>query len=114
MKKLKSKDYLNFLSKWPCVITGNTEADLHHESVVREFWSSRKKNFDFGAIPISHYLHIEERHVWGREVFWEHYQMTPLNVCISFVEMYIHNGGTDEEIAKQALELLNDNRSQLR
>lgn len=106
MNKLKSKDYLNFLSNYPCVVTGKHSVTLHHESVVRKFWASQKKNFDFGALPLDHRIHIDERHGWGRETFWTHYNINPLERCIFFVKAYIADGGIDSELAEEALVLL--------
>ena len=106
-KRYKSKQYLNFLADHRCVITGASyNVDLHHEAVTRRFGGSLKKSFDFGAIPLSHDIHIDERHAWGRHEFWRHYEKDPEEIAINLIEEYLTMEPEDEEVAREALELI--------
>lgn len=106
---MKSKSYLEFLSQFPCHITGSRSVELHHESVIRKFWGGEKKKFDFGAIPLSKELHTE-RHSIGRQAFWEKYSTDePIHICMAYVSAYlIHGMGDDLELAGEALVMMND------
>lgn len=107
INKIKSPSYLNFLGSRGCFITGKTSPDLHHEAVHRKYLGGMKKYFDFGAIPLNHELHLYERHQWGREEFWQHYGLDPVDVCIQLLTEYVEDGqGEDLDIAKHYLDEL--------
>lgn len=106
VKKIKSEDYLNYLGSMGCFITKRPNPDIHHESVVRSYSGAMKKYFDFGAIPLSHELHLGERHQIGREGFWNKYGYNPVDICIALVTVYIGLGRPDLELAERALEML--------
>lgn len=104
----KSEDYLEYISELPCIITGSPRADCHHESVLRRFSGGQKRKFDFGALPLEHFIHIEERHGWGKNKFWQHYDMNPVDICVALITVYIERGGKDIDKAEEALRMLID------
>lgn len=106
----KSKDYLNYVATYHCVVTGEANVHLHHEAVTRQFRGGSKNKFDFGALPLSPRAHIQERHGWGRKKFWAHYDKDPVELAASLVEGYIEEGGKDAELAKKALELITSHK----
>lgn len=106
IKGYKSPDYLDFVGDHRCVITGYDKPDIHHESIVRKYSGGLKKYFDFGAIPLRHDLHLDERHAWGRVPFWEHYDIDPIEVVINLIEEYVSMGPVDIELAEDALEMI--------
>lgn len=110
-KSYKSRDYLDFLSRFPCAVTGSrTNIDLHHESLLRRFSGDRKNKFDFGAIPLRHDIHLYERHSTGKEPFWAKYHRNPVELAIYYVQRYIDEGRKDTELAEEALRMLEDVR----
>lgn len=109
MKKYKSKEYLEFLGGKRCVVTGSKHPDLHHES-VGVYKGMHKRWFDFGAIPLNHDVHINQRHSMGAAKFWKRHKKNPLTIAIKQVEEYLdtHSFSTEEEycLATDALEIL--------
>jgi len=106
--RFKSQDYLEFMSSKPCVITKTYNlVDLHHESVTRRFSGSLKKYFDFGVIPLSHDLHLNQRHATGKNVFWFTHNLIPEILVTSYLKEYINLDRQDKYLAEQALELIN-------
>lgn len=103
---MKSKDYLDYLGGMGCFITKKPNPDIHHESVVRKYSGAMKKYFDFGAIPLSHEVHLGERHQYGRGPFWEKYGYDPVEICIALVTVYIELGRADFILAEEALEMI--------
>jgi hypothetical protein len=104
----KSGDYLNYIADLPCIVTGRRPVDCHHEAVLRKYSGTQKRKFDFGAIPLAHDVHIYQRHEWGKNKFWQHYQYDPIEVCIALLTVYINKGGLDSDKAKEALRMLLD------
>ncbi|MFA5626184.1 MAG: hypothetical protein WC965_01750 [Thiohalomonadaceae bacterium] len=108
----KSKSYLMFLGSQPCCITGTTNnVDLHHESLLRKFSGGRKNKFDFGALPLDHGIHLYQRHSWGKEKFWEHYNKNPYEIAERLISRYIDTHPEDIELAENALEMIRDERT---
>lgn len=110
-KEYKSPEYLDFVGGWPCCVTGATHnVDVHHESLVSRFTGSRKRKFDFGAVPLEHELHLEDRHRVGKTLFWERHDVDPYGVAIDMLTTYLETSPHDYELAEEALELLVDER----
>lgn len=99
VKKVKSKEYLEFLSKKKCPITGTNSTHIHHESLLREFSAGLKNHNDFQAIPLDKSLHLYTRHSLGKEAFWSRYKRNPYEVAIDFLSEYITTGPSDAESA---------------
>ena len=108
MKRIRSVDYLNFIGQHHCVITGKHPVDCHHESVVRGFMGQQKKYFDYGAIPLDHDIHINERHALGRHGFWTKYDMNPRSVVASLIREYLTTEPEDFDEAQRALRMVSD------
>ena len=108
VKKIKSKDYLDYLGGKGCVVSGRTGVDLHHESVTRRFSGASKRYFDFGAVPLNHDIHLNQRHAWGRVTFWEYYAKDPVEIVIELIQEYINEGREDAELAANALEMVKE------
>lgn len=102
----KSKDYLDYISTQPCVITGEYGVHVHHESVIRRYSGAQKRQFDFGAVPLSPHVHLVERHGWGKRMFWDFYNMDPVDVVKGLLDEYIEEGRSDAEKAEKARDLL--------
>ena len=103
---MKSKDYLDYMSNYPCYLSGSHHlVELHHESVVRRFWAGQKKNFDFGVIPLSKELHYQ-RHSWGRRRFWEHHGEDPALICLAYLTLFLSEVDPENEDALEAMTLL--------
>lgn len=108
---MKSKGYLNFVGEYPCCVTGETHnVDLHHEEFIQQYSGSRKRQFDFGVLPLAHNIHLQERHYMGKDKFWDTYQQDPLEIAIEMVQAYIDSWPEDVELAEEALEMLKDVR----
>lgn len=108
---MKSKKYLEYMTRYPCFITGSHNLiELHHESVVRKYWAGQKKNFDFGVIPLTKELHYQ-RHSWGRRRFWEHHDEDPALICLAYLTVYLRDNY--DEDAEEALKLLEKATSHL-
>jgi len=103
-KKYKSHSYLEYIGEQRCCITGELGADIHHESVTHKYSAGLKKYFDFGAIPLIHKVHIDERHGWGKTYFWNYYNKDPRDVVRRLLQSYILLGFDD--LAEEALELV--------
>lgn len=108
IRKIKSIDYLDYLSRKRCVVSGKRNPTLHHESVTRKYSGGLKKYFDFGAIPLDHEIHLYERHGWGKSEFWEHYKQDPVSLVIRFISEYISLGREDAELAMNALRMIKE------
>ena len=108
VKKVKSLDYLDYLGSKRCVVSGKREPSLHHESVTRKYTGSMKGYFDFGAIPLDHEIHLYGRHAWGKNHFWEQYNLDPVKIVIELIEGYIEEGREDAELAMNALEMIKE------
>lgn len=106
VKKMKSKDYLDYLGGKRCVVSGQRGTDLHHEAVVRKYSGYMKSYFDFGAMPMSHDIHLNQRHTWGRLEFWRHYQKDPVEIVLELIQNYIDEGREDAELAMNTLEMV--------
>lgn len=106
IKKIKSKDYLDYLGVKGCVVSGRRNPDIHHESVTRKYSGGLKKYFDFGAIPLDHELHLYGRHELGKVEFWDRYDKDPVKIVIELIEEYIEQGREDAELAINALEMV--------
>jgi hypothetical protein len=106
IKKVKSKDYLDYLGGKGCVVSGRRPSDIHHESIVRKYSGGMKKYFDFGAVPLDHEIHLYERHGWGKTTFWEHYKLDPVSIVVALVQEYIEQGREDAELATNALDMI--------
>lgn len=104
IKKIKSKDYLDYIASLECVVTGRRPVSCHHESVTRKYSGSLKKYFDFGAIPLTHEIHLYERHEWGKQEFWARYELDPVQIVMKLLSEYIELGRDDVELAEDALE----------
>ncbi len=108
IRGMLSKDYLSFIRGQRCVISGKSRVTAHHESVTQKYSGGLKKHFDFGAIPMLHEIHLNERHQWGREEFWRHYRKNPVEIVIKLLEKYIDEGGVDTEMATLALSMVRE------
>lgn len=105
VKKFKSRDYLEFVAERPCVITGAySNVDLHHESVLHSYGGALKKYFDFGALPLRHDVHLDERHGWGKHAFWSHYNLNPTLLVMNLIKEYVTLDRADKALAEAALE----------
>jgi hypothetical protein len=106
VKKIRSKDYLDFIGQQKCVVTGSHPADCHHESVTRRFSAGMKKYFDFGALPLRHDVHLYERHSMGKVEFWEKYNLNPAELAVNFIEEYLSLAPEDYDVAEEALYMI--------
>lgn len=106
IRKIKSPEYLGFLSNKRCVITGEDWIDIHHESLLSDFRGGMKKYNDFQAIPIAKRLHIYGRHDLGKEKFWSTYGINPYEAAITLIEEYLSYGPEDFDLASEQLEKL--------
>jgi hypothetical protein len=106
VKKIKSEDYLDYIAGLPCSVSGRRPVSCHHESVTRKYSGAFKKYFDFGAIPLTHEIHLYERHEWGKHEFWEKYGLDPVQIVIKLLSDYIELGRDDVELAEDALEMV--------
>jgi hypothetical protein len=97
--KIKSKEYLEFLSTKKCPITGAVGIHIHHESLLREFSAGLKNHNDFQAIPLDKNLHLQDRHSFGKEKFWAKYKKNPYEIAIQFLSEYIMTAPSDAESA---------------
>lgn len=112
---MKSKSYLDFVGKHACCVTGKRyNIDLHHESLLWKFSGARKNRFDYGALPIHHAEHLNERHGWGKEAFWEHYGLDPYTIAINLIESYLTTSPEDADKAREAMEMIIDERARQR
>ena len=102
----KSPSYLDFVGKQNCCITGEYPPDVHHESVTRKYSAALKRYFDFGAVPLMHRTHLDERHGWGKHKFWSHYGVDPVDVVINLIEEYVKLDPEDMELALEALDMV--------
>jgi len=102
----KSPAYLDFVGEQYCCITGEYPSDIHHESVTRKYSDGLKKYFDFGAVPLAHRVHLDERHGWGKHEFWSHYAVDPVDVVINLIEEYVMMEPEDMELALEALDMV--------
>lgn len=108
VKKMKSKDYLEYLGGKRCVVSGRSKVDLHHEAIVRKYSGAMKSYFDFGALPLDHDIHLNQRHAWGRLEFWRYYKREPVELVIELIQNYIDEGREDIELAENALEMVRE------
>lgn len=106
VKKIKSIDYLEFLSTKPCVVTGGRNIDIHHESLLREFSGGLKNYNDFQALPLDKKLHLYDRHATGKEKFWSKYGINPYDSAILFLSEYLEGGPLDFDEASHYLSML--------
>lgn len=106
MKKMLSKEYLDFIGTHACVVTGKYPSECHHEAVTYKFRGDRKRYFDYGAIPLIHEIHLYERHEMGRVAFWDKYELDPKEVVITLIEEYLTLDPLDYDEASEGLELV--------
>ena len=115
VKEIKNRDYLEEISKTPCVACyfskdlSPTPTTPHHESLGLAF-SYYKRGNDYGTLPLCPSHHME-RHQIGFDDFWLEKTgsvITPILLSIRFLVKYSRNNNiqlpdqvvtaTDEEI----------------
>lgn len=110
-KEYKSRGYLEFVGSFPCCVSGKANnVDVHHEALVRRFSGDRKRKFDFGAVPLDHEIHIEDRHRIGKTLFWSRHGVDPYDVALEILQSYMDTVPDDYELAEEAMELIKDAR----
>jgi len=66
-KIFRSKKYLDFIRRHPCLICGNPNTVAHHESLGRNAMGSKPP--DSHAVPLCNECH-QRRHAHGVQSFW--------------------------------------------
>lgn len=110
VKKIKSKTYLEFLSKKKCPVTGKSSIDIHHESLLVGYKGGLKNHNDFQALPLDKTLHLYERHSSGREEFWSKYRMNPYELAEALLSEYLETGPPDADLAMLYLNRLSEQK----
>jgi hypothetical protein len=110
VKKIKSNGYLEFLATKKCPITGSKNIHIHHESLLREFSAGIKNHNDFQAIPLDRNLHLDGRHLTGKESFWAKHKKNPYDIAINFLSDYLMTAPSDAESAIFYLNRLKEQR----
>jgi len=69
---MRSKEYLQFVRRHPCLICGNPNTIAHHESLGRNAMGSKPP--DSHAVPLCNECH-QRRHSFGVQSFWGGYDV---------------------------------------
>ena len=81
----RDRAYLNWLHNFPCPIKGTIPVDAHHSEGLR---GMGQKASDFGAIPLSHDLHMEYHRI-GHEGFEKKYNISMMELTLNYLHRYI-------------------------
>ena len=91
-KRYKSKKYRDFVSHKPCLITGKTPCDFHHEQEDGH-GSMGGKCGDERGLPYAREIH-QERHQIGKKSFYKKYHwINPEREMIKLLTEYIIQNG---------------------
>lgn len=83
-----NKDYVEFIKKQPCCITGRHYADPHH--VI----SRGAGGSDLTLVPLIHELH-QEIHTIGQETFQKNHNIDFDKIRLKLLEKFIKTGGKE-------------------
>lgn len=81
----RSKSYKDWLHLQPCCIHGTLPVDMHHAVGLR---GMGQKASDFGAIPLSHDLHMEYHNI-GEQSFEKKYNVSMLELAYNYLHKYL-------------------------
>ena len=91
---MKSKKYLDWLSRKPCLVThSNHNKDLHHvKCIIR----TGVRPPDYFCVPLDHELHLYDLHEGNEADFWEKYDIDILDTVIQLNIEFIEQCGRDK------------------